>query len=104
MREPNDGYWSNVWNKKVGLRVIGVGVQPVIGCSKLLTRKILSGMTLLGKLQMQLLNLTSWFRRAVQNLTRNAAEIYFECQQLIHDDGGCLLPTFTTWFGQEERT
>ena len=23
IREPKDGYWSNVWNKKAGARVIG---------------------------------------------------------------------------------
>ena len=95
VREPNDGYWSNVWNKK-GWSACYWGGRP--------TEDWMFSAAYTADTEW---NDTAWkttdaavkFNKLVvearaeldQNRRR---DIYAECQTLIHDDGGCLLPMF----------
>ena len=95
VREPNDGYWSNVWNKK-GWSACYWGGRPT--CDWMFKAAYTKDTEW---------NDTAWkttdaavkFNKLVSQGSaeldeKRRAEIYFECQQLIHDDGGCLLPMF----------
>ena len=95
IREPNDGYWSNVWNKK-GWSACYWGGRPTPDWmfSAAYTAdtewndtawKTTDAAMRFNKLVVE--------GRAELNEVRRA-EIYAECQSLIRDDGGCLLPMF----------
>jgi peptide/nickel transport system substrate-binding protein len=95
IREPNDGYWSNVWNKK-GWSACYWGGRPTPDWmfSAAYTKdtewndtawKTTEAAVKFNKLVVE--------GRAELNETRRS-EIYAECQSLIRDDGGCLLPMF----------
>ncbi|TCP42904.1 ABC transporter substrate-binding protein [Rhodovulum marinum] len=98
VREPSDGYWSNVWNKK-GWCACYWGGRPT--CDWMFSS---------GYVEDQEWNDTAW--RGTEAADRfNAlvvearaeldearrAEMYFECQRLIHDDGGSIVPMFANY-------
>ena len=95
IREPNDGYWSNVWNKK-GWCACYWGGRP--------TPDWMFSAAYTADTEW---NDTAWkttdsalkFNKLVIEARaeldeKRRTELYAECQRLIHDDGGCLLPMF----------
>ena len=95
VREPNDGYWSNVWNKK-GWCACYWGGRPT--CDWMFKAAYVKD---------QKWNDTAWkttdaavrfnelvVMGAAELDEKRRAEIYFECQQLINDDGGTIMPFY----------
>lgn len=95
VREPSDGYWSNVWNKK-GWSACYWGGRPTE-----------DWMFSSGYVEESEWNDTAWrgtdaankfnaivkeARAELDNAKR--AEMYAECQALISDDGGTICPMF----------
>ncbi len=98
VREPKDGYWSNVWNKK-GWCACYWGGRPTE-----------DWMFVSAYVEDSEWNDTAW-RSTADAKTFNALvlqaraeldegkrrKLYFECQQLIHDDGGAMVPMFANY-------
>ena len=91
IREPNDGYWANVWMKK-----------PFVAC-------YWSGRPTENWIFSQIYaadanwNDTAWKHDKFNKLlvqgraeldTTKRRDIYVEMQQILHNDGGLLLPLF----------
>jgi peptide/nickel transport system substrate-binding protein len=94
VREPNDGYWDNVWLKK-----------PFVA-SQWLGRPTADGVLTLAYAADSTQNETFWKNPRFNELlivarseldTAKRAEMYAECQQLLHDDGGLINLLFTTY-------
>jgi peptide/nickel transport system substrate-binding protein len=94
VREPNDGYWDNVWLKK-----------PFVA-SQWLGRPTADGVLTLAYAQDSTQNETFWKNPRFNELlvaarseldTAKRAAMYAECQQLLHDDGGLINLLFTTY-------
>jgi len=94
VREPNDGYWANVWTKKPWCACYWGG-RPT-------ANEILS----LGYLPGAPWNDTNWkddrfielvmAGRAELNRVKRAA-IYRDAQQLLSDDGGTVVPMYANY-------
>lgn len=98
VREPQDGYWSNVWNKK-GWCACYWGGRPTA-----------DWMFSSGYVAESEWNDTAWRTtdaaqrfnqivveaRAELDQTRRA-ELYFEAQRLINEDGGSIVPMFANF-------
>lgn len=98
VREPNDGYWSNVWNKK-GWSACYWGGRP--------TEDWMFSSAYVDSTEW---NDTAWkttdgsrkFNKLViaaraeldQNKRR---ELYYECQRLINTDGGAIVPMWANY-------
>lgn len=95
VREPSDGYWSNVWNKK-GWCACYWGGRPTEDW--MFASAYVSGTEW---------NDTAWRDTDAANRFNEVVavarseldeakrrEMYFEAQQLIHDDGGAMVPMF----------
>ena len=98
VREPKDGYWSNVWNKK-GWSACYLGGRPTED----------------WMFSAAYTNDTEWNDTAWKGTEASAkfndlviaarselneakrAEMYAECQRLIHDDGGTICPMFANY-------
>ena len=93
IREPKDGYWSNVWNKK-GWTACYWGGRP--------TEDWMFSSAYVAETEW---NDTAWrtteaAKRFNQLVVQARAELseekrrelYYECQHLIYDDGGALVP------------
>ena len=95
VREPNDGYWSNVWNKK-GWSACYWGGRPTCDWMfKAAYTKDTEWNDTAWKTTDAAIKFNKLVTQGSAELDeKRRAEIYFECQQLIHDDGGCLLPLF----------
>ena len=94
VREPNDGYWSNVWNKKP-FTACYWGGRPVE--DQMFSTAYASGAAW---------NDTAWeHERFNMLLTEARAEIdedkrramYAEMQQLVRDEGGVIVPMFASY-------
>ncbi len=98
VREPNDGYWSNVWNKK-GWCACYWGGRP--------TQDWMYSAAYTSDTEW---NDTSWkdtdsaksFNEIVVAARSETDEAkresqYFEAQQLLHDDGGLILPMWANY-------
>lgn len=94
VREPNDGYWDNVWLKK-----------PFVA-SEWLGRPTADGTLSLAYAADSNSNETFWKNPRFNELliaarseldTTKRAAMYAECQQLVHDDGGLINILFTTY-------
>ncbi|MEO1680923.1 MAG: ABC transporter substrate-binding protein [Pseudomonadota bacterium] len=98
VREPKDGYWSNVWNKK-GWCACYWGGRPTV-----------DWMFASAYVQESEWNDTAWrdteaadrfngivgeARAELDEAKR--AEMYFEAQTLIHKDGGAIVPMFANY-------
>ena len=94
VREPNDGYWSNVWNKKPFCACYWGG-RPVE--DQMFSTAYASGAAW---------NDTAWeHERFNMLLTEARAEVdddkrramYAEMQQLVRDEGGVIVPMFASY-------
>ena len=94
VREPNDGYWSNVWNKKP-FSACYWGGRPVE--DQMFSTAYASGAAW---------NDTAWeHERFNMLLTEARAEVdeekrrsmYAEMQQLVRDEGGVIVPMFASY-------
>ena len=94
VREPNDGYWSNVWNKKP-FSACYWGGRPVE--DQMFSTAYASGAAW---------NDTAWeHARFNMLLTEARAEVdddkrrgmYAEMQQLVRDEGGVIVPMFASY-------
>lgn len=98
VREPSDGYWSNVWNKK-GWCACYWGGRPT--CDWMFASAYVEGTEW---------NDTAWrdteaadrFNSIVVEAraeldSSKRAEMYAECQTLIHEDGGAIVPMFANY-------
>jgi len=98
VREPQDGYWSNVWNKK-GWCACYWGGRP--------TQDWMYSSAYVNTTEW---NDTAWtgteasarFNEVVAQAraeldTAKRAEMYREAQMLIHDDGGSIVPMFANY-------
>jgi peptide/nickel transport system substrate-binding protein len=94
VREPNDAYWDNVWLKK-----------PFVA-SQWFGRPTADGVLTLAYAEDSTQNETFWKNPRFNELLVKArgeldekkrAEMYAECQQLLHDDGGLINLIFTTY-------
>jgi peptide/nickel transport system substrate-binding protein len=94
VREPNDGYWDNVWQKK-----------PFC-TSEWLGRPTADGVMTFEYSADSNQNDTFWKNPRFNELLTAArseldqkkrADMYAECQQLMHDDNGVIVIMFTTF-------
>jgi len=95
VREPSDGYWSNVWNKK-GWSACYWGGRPTedwMFSSAYTDDTEWNDTAWKGTDAANKFNgLVKAARAELDNDKR--ATMYAECQQLIHDDGGTICPMF----------
>jgi peptide/nickel transport system substrate-binding protein len=98
VREPGDGYWSNVWNKKAWSAAYWSG-RPTEDW--MFSAAYMAG----GEW-----NDTAWhtgekadrFNKLVIQAraeldTNKRRELYYECQEIVSDDGGALIPMFANY-------
>ncbi|MEM9247763.1 MAG: ABC transporter substrate-binding protein [Pseudomonadota bacterium] len=98
VREPRDGYWSNVWNKK-GWCACYWGGRPTV-----------DWMFASAYVEGSEWNDTAWRNtddadrfNAIVGEARaelddaKRGEMYFEAQKLIHEDGGAVVPMFANY-------
>ncbi|MBR9852372.1 MAG: ABC transporter substrate-binding protein [Rhodobacteraceae bacterium] len=94
VREPNDGYWSDVWTQKPWCACYWGG------------RPTVDAMLSLAYVPGAAWNDTNWVNeRFVELVTAGRAEldpgkraeIYYEAQQLVSDDGGTVVPMFANY-------
>jgi peptide/nickel transport system substrate-binding protein len=98
VREPQDGYWSNVWNKK-GWCACYWGGRPTA-----------DWMFASAYVESSEWNDTAWrdteaadrFNEIVVEARaeldeQRRGELYFEAQRLIHEDGGAIVPMFANF-------
>ncbi|MDJ0683914.1 MAG: ABC transporter substrate-binding protein [Alphaproteobacteria bacterium] len=94
VREPNDGYWSNVWTKKPFCACYWGG------------RPTVDAMLSLAYVPGAAWNDTNWENdRFVELITAGRAELdqakraelYFEAQSLLRDDGGTVVPMYANY-------
>jgi peptide/nickel transport system substrate-binding protein len=98
VREPNDGYWSNVWNKKPWCACYWSG------------RPTEDWMFTAAYVSSTEWNDTAWKKgpqadkfnklvvqaRAELDVDKRR-EMYYECQEIVSDDGGALVPMFANY-------
>ena len=94
VREPNDGYWSNVWNKKGWSACYWGGRPSMTGCSSSLCKRPKWNDTAWKTTDAAVRFNELVVMGAAELDEKRRAEIYFECQQLINDDGGCIMPMY----------
>jgi len=94
VREPNDGYWDNVWQHKA------------FSASEWLGRPTADGTLTFAYAGDSNQNDTFWKNPRFNELLTTArseldekkrAAMYAECQQLMHDDNGVIVIMFTTF-------
>jgi peptide/nickel transport system substrate-binding protein len=98
VREPRDGYWSNVWNKKPWCACYWGG------------RPTVDWMFASAYVEESEWNDTAWrdteaadrFNAIVVEARAELdeakrAEMYYEAQKLIHEDGGAIVPMFANY-------
>ena len=98
VREPKDGYWSNVWNKKAWCACYWGG------------RPTEDWMFTTAYVRDSKWNDTAWTTGAAVDKfnklvvaarseldTSKRRKMYYECQQLVSDDGGSLVPMFANY-------
>lgn len=94
VREPNDGYWSDVWMKKPFCMCYWGG-RPTE--DQMFTTAYAEGVPW---------NDTNWSHERFNNLLTEAralldeerrAEIYAEMQQIVRDEGGTIVPLFASY-------
>ena len=101
VREPNDGYWSDVWTKKPWCACYWGG------------RPTVDAMFSLAYLPGAAWNDTNWENQTFVDLviagraeldSAKRAEIYQEAQQIVSEDGGTVVPMFANYvFAASDR-
>ncbi|MBY8976111.1 ABC transporter substrate-binding protein [Rhodobacteraceae bacterium NNCM2] len=93
-REPNDGYWSNVWNKDPFCACYWGG-RPVE--DQMFSTAYATGVPW---------NDTAWSNERFDELLVKARaeldndlrrEMYYEMQEILHNDGGVIVPMFASY-------
>jgi peptide/nickel transport system substrate-binding protein len=101
IREPNDGYWDNVWLKKPWCASYWSG-RPTIDW--MMTTTYAAGASW---------NETYWSNARFNELLvaargetdeKKRAEMYAEMQQLVHDDGGVVVLVFNNYVAAHAKT
>jgi len=94
VREPNDGYWSNVWMKKPWVMCYWSG------------RATADWMFSTAYAQDAAWNDTFWRHARFNKLLKEARaeldekkrhELYGACQKIVRDEGGVVIPMFANW-------
>jgi peptide/nickel transport system substrate-binding protein len=94
VREPNDGYWTDVWMRKPWCACYWSG------------RPTVDDQLSIGYMPNAAWNDTNWVNDRFVALVRagraeldpaKRAEIYFEAQQILSDDGGAVVPMFANY-------
>ena len=94
IREPNDGYWESVWMKKPWVMCYWSG------------RATADWMFSTAYAQDAAWNDTFWKHDRFNRLLKEAraeldeqkrAELYGECQRIVSDEGGVVIPMFANW-------
>jgi peptide/nickel transport system substrate-binding protein len=94
VREPNDGYWENVWMKKPWVMCYWSG------------RATADWMFSTAYAQDSPWNDTFWKNERFNKLLKEARaeldddkrnELYAECQKIVRDEGGVIIPVFANW-------
>ncbi len=95
VREPKDGYWSNVWNKKGWSACYwsGRATSDWMYSSAYTNDTEWNDTAWKGTEASKRFNELVVAARAELDESKRA-EMYRECQMLIHDDGGALVPMF----------
>jgi peptide/nickel transport system substrate-binding protein len=81
VREPKDGYWSNVWNKKAWCTCYWGG-RPTEDWMFTTAYVKESKLVVAARSELD---------------TEKRRTMYYECQQLVNDDGGALVPMFANY-------
>ena len=98
VREPSDGYWANVWNKKPWCTCYWSGrpTQDWMYSSGYVADSEWNDTAWrTTKAAKRFNELVIYARGETDTPKRKAA--YFEAQQLLHDDGGALIPMFANY-------
>jgi len=95
VREPKDGYWSNVWNKKPWSACYWGGrpTEDWMFTAAYMADGKWNDTAWRTGASVERFNKLVLLGRAEVNLAKRR-EIYYECQSLISDDGGALIPMF----------
>ncbi|SHI78833.1 ABC transporter substrate-binding protein [Wenxinia saemankumensis] len=98
VREPADGYWSNVWNKKPWCACYWGGrpTQDWMYTSGYTNDIEWNDTAWTGTEASERFNMLVDEARGELDEARRA-EMYAECQTLIHDDGGAIVPMFANY-------
>jgi peptide/nickel transport system substrate-binding protein len=98
VREPKDGYWSNVWNKKPWC-VSYWGGRPtedwMFTAAYVAESKWNETAWTTGKAADRFNKVVVAARSELD--TNKRREMYFECQSLVNDDGGAVIPMFANY-------
>jgi len=95
VREPKDGYWSNVWNKKPFCAAYWSGrpTQDWIFTSAFIASSSWNDTQWVSGPKADRFNKNIIAARAELD-TAKRRELYYECQALVNDDSGALIPMF----------
>ena len=98
VREPNDGYWSNVWNKKGWCACYWGGrpTQDWMYSSAYTENNTWNDTAWRGTDAANRFNEVVVQARAETDETKRQAQ-YFEAQQLLHDDGGAIVAMWANY-------
>jgi peptide/nickel transport system substrate-binding protein len=98
VREPSDGYWSNVWNKKGWCACYWSGrpTQDWMYSSAYVDSTEWNDTAWVGTDGSKRFNELVVAARAELDQAKREA-MYFEAQQLISDDGGAIVPMFANY-------
>lgn len=98
VREPSDGYWSNVWNKKA-FSACYWGGRPtedwMFAAAYVADSKWNDTAWTKGDAADKFNKLVKEARAELDQSKRR--EMYAECQRLVNDDGGALIPMFANY-------
>ena len=95
VREPKDGYWSNVWNKKPWSACYWGGrpTEDWMFTAAYMADGKWNDTAWRTGASVERFNKLVLLGRAEVDLVKRR-EIYYECQALVNDDGGALIPMF----------
>ena len=98
LREPNDGYWSNVWNKK-GWCACYWGGRPTedwMFSSAYVKETEWNDTAWRTTEAAEKFNILALEARSELDSAKRR-QLYFECQKLIHEDGGVIVPMWANY-------
>ena len=93
VREPNDGYWDNVWLKKPWCADYWSGRPTATGCSPSFTPRARPGTRPSGPIRVQRALGHARAETEDQEARRHVCRI----QQFVHNDGGAMVLVFNNY-------
>jgi peptide/nickel transport system substrate-binding protein len=98
IREPKDGYWSNVWNKKPWCACYWSGrpTEDWMFKSAYVKSSEWNDTAWKTGAKADRFNAVLETARSETDVTKRRA-MYYECQSLVNDDGGALVPMFANY-------